>query len=137
MKKQLAIAAGVLLTLGTAFSDTVRNEAPAATPTRPLSSHQRTSARAPLHKWCRCGRITQSRAPRRISRVHFDLNIAAGRAISPLNSALASTSTLNELPPCSTLLGRTSSPMSMCEAPSKKRAGDAPAPRTSLSLLFP
>ena len=28
MKKQLAIAAGVLLTLGTAFSDTVRNEAP-------------------------------------------------------------------------------------------------------------
>ena len=31
MKKQLAIAAGMLLTLGTAFSDTVRNEAPAAT----------------------------------------------------------------------------------------------------------
>jgi hypothetical protein len=33
MKKQLAIAAGVLLTLGTAFSDTVRNEAPTATST--------------------------------------------------------------------------------------------------------
>ena len=33
MKKQLAIAAGVLLTLGTAFSDTVRNEAPNATST--------------------------------------------------------------------------------------------------------
>jgi hypothetical protein len=31
MKKQLAIAAGMLLTLGTAFSDTVRNEAPDAT----------------------------------------------------------------------------------------------------------
>ena len=30
MKKQLAIAAGVFLTLGTAFSDPVRNEAPAA-----------------------------------------------------------------------------------------------------------
>jgi hypothetical protein len=32
MKKQLVIAAGLLLTLGTAFSDTARNEAPAATP---------------------------------------------------------------------------------------------------------
>jgi hypothetical protein len=32
MKKQFAIAAGLLLTLATAFSDTVRTQTPSATP---------------------------------------------------------------------------------------------------------
>ena len=75
MKKQLAIAVGVLFTLGTAVSASLND---AAQPTEPVVTgrfgRDRNWTRSRAHRLLRCGTRTRIRLAQFRWRVHFELS---------------------------------------------------------------